>query len=91
MCQKIDLHDRWGFGHYRYMALQYSAHFGCIVCQYLISHIKKTESLTRADLIIRPQQSLLIYKYDTFGEEVFEIFTDHGTYVTFHKLDTMSE
>lgn len=87
MCQRIDLHDTYGFGHYRHKALQWSAEFGCFLCQFFLTHIPKVDNFADADLNIRLNHSLLTYKYAGFREEVFEIFADYSTYFVFHKLD----
>jgi hypothetical protein len=79
MCQKIDISSAYGFGHYRYKALQHSAEFGCPLCKFILEHIREIKSYCSADLTIDLNTGTLWYKYAGYQPTSFELFTHRGS------------
>jgi hypothetical protein len=78
MCMKINLRDAYGFGHYRYKALEYSAKYGCLVCQYFLASIPPASNDSSADLTVQLKYSTLRYKYSSCPEQLFELCISTG-------------
>jgi hypothetical protein len=84
MCQKIDISSQYGFGHYRYPALEHSAALGCPLCEFFLVNINKIENLCSADLTIDHKICALWYKHAGYPAAAFELFKERGEQITEH-------